>query len=504
MSDNAKSARAPEAPYPRRWLMLPVLLAAMFMAQFDLYVVNVAAASLEKDLDAGQAALELIVAGYGFTYASGLVTGGRLGDLIGSRKMFLYGTFAFTVASLLCGLAQSPGELVVARLLQGLTGAAMVPQVLAMITAVFPPAERSRALAWFGVTVGVGAVAGQVLGGALLQVNVLGLGWRVIFLVNVPIGLVALAFALRLLPHRASGNRPRLDPLGAVGVSLSLALALLPLVLGQTEGWPVWTWISLICSVPVMALTLWWEGALSQRGGQPLLELGLFRNSTFARGLVVCLGTFCSFFSFMFALTLVMQSGLGLTPLQAGFTFTPLGLAFAGASIASPRMAARHGGRLVTVGTAVAAVGMVALLAVLNLSGGHTSAVRLLGPMVLIGLGNGLAVPALTGAVLAGVKPVQAGAGAGVLTTTQQFSSAAGVAGIGSVFFAALSSRHGVADYASALEWVAAIDLVLVLIACGTSVLLPRPPRAAAAAGTPGAAPAVNNSAPAAATPGNR
>ena len=238
------STPAGDATYPRRWLMLPVLLSAMFMAQLDLYVVNVAAPSLQYDILAGQAALELIVAGYGFTYASGLVTSGRLGDLVGARKMFLGGMVAFTLASLLCGLAQSPGQLVVARLLQGLCGAAMVPQVLALITAVFPPPERPRALGWFGVTVGVGAVAGQVLGGALLEGDVFGLGWRAIFLVNVPVGLVAVLFAQRLLPHRAGTRRAKLDPLGAVGVSASLALALIPLVLGRSEGWPAWVWVS--------------------------------------------------------------------------------------------------------------------------------------------------------------------------------------------------------------------------------------------------------------------
>lgn len=344
-------ALAGDAPYPRRWLMLPVALSAMFMSQFDLFVVNVAAPSLQHDIQAGPAALELIVAGYAFTYASGLVTSGRLGDLIGARKMLLVGMLAFTAASLLCGLAQSPGQLVVARLLQGLTGAVMVPQVLALITAVFPPAERPRALGWFGVTVGVGAVAGQVLGGALLEGDVFGLGWRVIFLVNVPIGLVAVLFAQQLLPHRTGTGRAKLDPLGAIGVSVSLALALVPLVFGRSEGWPGWVWVCLACSVPLMALTVLWEQALTRRGGQPVLELSLFHNKVIVRGLVVCVILFISFFGSMFVLTLVLQAGLGLSPLQAGIAFTPLGLAFAAASFASNRLAARHGSaRLVTLG----------------------------------------------------------------------------------------------------------------------------------------------------------
>jgi EmrB/QacA subfamily drug resistance transporter len=495
-------AGSDSGPDPRRWLMLPVLLAAMFMAQFDLYVVNVAAPSLEHDIHAGQAALELIVAGYGFTYASGLITGGRLGDLLGSRKMFLYGTLAFTAASLLCGLSQDANQLVIARLIQGLTGAAMVPQVLALITAVFPPTERARALGWFGVVTGVGAVAGQVLGGAMLEGNVLGLGWRVIFLVNVPIGLVAVAFAWRLLPRIVSAGKPKLDPLGAVAVSGSLALALIPLVLGRTQGWPVWAWVCLALAAPVMWLALMWERYLERRGGQPLLDLSLFKDKAFSLGLVVCLGTYGAFFSFMFAITLVLQSGLGLSPLEAGFTFCPLGLAFSAGSMTAQRVAGRYGPRLITAGTAIAGLGMVALLIVLKASGGATSAPRVFGPMMVIGLGNGLAVPAVIGAVLAGAKVRQAGAAAGVLTTAQQFSSAAGVAAIGAIFFEFLGNRTGAGGYAHALTWVGLVDLILVVVSLATSMLLPRtgaakPAPAAAAPAQPAQA-APTDQAPAA------
>lgn len=471
---------------PDRWLMLPVLLAAMFMAQFDLYVVNVAAPTLQQDIGAGQAALELIVAGYGFTYAAGLITFGRLGDLVGGRTMFLYGALAFVAASLLCGLAQSPGQLVVARLLQGLTGAAMVPQVLGLITRIFPPAERSKALAWFGVTIGLGAVAGQVIGGAILESDVLGLGWRVIFLVNVPIGLIAAALAHRLLPRQTGGVRPKLDPLGAIGVSGGLALILVPLVLGRTEGWPVWTWVCLAVSLPVLALTLAWERSLSHRGGEPMLDLELLRNRVFARGLLVSIGIFCSFFSFMFTISLVLQSGLGLQPLEAGIAFTPLGIAFAAASIVSPRIAVKQGARLVSVGTVVAGVGLLAVLLVLTLSGEQTSVGRLIGPMVLIGFGNGLAVPALIGSVLAGARPRNAGAAAGILTTAQQFASAAGVAALGAVFFQVLGDATDVAGYAQADAWVVALDLILIATAFVTSLFLPRPPRPAADTARPG------------------
>ena len=192
--------------------MLPVVLLAMFMAGFDIWVVNVAGPSLQRDLHVSDAALQLIVGGYAFMYASGMVTGGRLGDLAGYRRMFLAGVASFAVASLLCGLARSPAELVGARLLQGLAGAVMVPQVLALITATFPAPQRSRALAWFGVTMGLAFVSGQILGGLLLQADVLGLGWRAIFLVNVPVGAATLTAAALVVPRARGRRRPRLDP----------------------------------------------------------------------------------------------------------------------------------------------------------------------------------------------------------------------------------------------------------------------------------------------------
>jgi MFS family permease len=227
--------------YPRRWLMLPVILIAMFMAGFDIWAVNVAAPSLQRDLHVSDAALQLIVGGYAFMYASGMVTGGRLGDLFGYKRMFLVGVVTFAAASLLCGVAPSSGALVAFRLVQGLTGALMVPQVVALITASFPARERSRALGWFGATMGFGFVSGQILGGGLIQANILGLGWRAIFLVNVPVGVVAVIVASIVVPRARGRRRPRLDPLGAVGVSGSLAMALVPLTLGRDEGWPAWT-----------------------------------------------------------------------------------------------------------------------------------------------------------------------------------------------------------------------------------------------------------------------
>jgi EmrB/QacA subfamily drug resistance transporter len=462
----------------RRWLMLPVVLLAMFMAGFDIWVVNVAAPSLQRDLHVSNAALQLIVGGYAFMYASGMVTGGRLGDLLGYRRLFMIGVASFALASLLCGLAQSPTELVVARLLQGLTGAAMVPQVLALITATFPVQERSRALAWFGVTMGLAFVSGQILGGLLLQANVLGLGWRAIFLVNVPVGAATLVAAALVVPPARGHRRPRLDPAGAFGVSASVALALVPLTLGHDEGWPAWTWVCLAACLPVLALTLGWERRLARRGGEPLLDLPLFRDRAFTAGTALNFALVFFFGSFMFVLTLLLQAGLGQSPLRAGLEAGPLALTFTVTSILGPRMAARFGPWSITIGAVLDVLGTIGLVLTGLRYGSHLTGWDLAPATAVIGLGQGTALPSLIGAALSHVPPERAGAAAGILTTMQQFGVASGVAIIGAVFYSRLGSASpgvpGRGNAVSAMEVAMVIDAVAVLAATALTLALPR------------------------------
>jgi len=454
--------------------MLPVVLIAMFMAGFDIWAVNVAAPSLQRDLHVSDAALQLIVGGYAFMYATGMVTGGRLGDLFGYRRLFLVGVVAFVAASLLCGVSQTPGELVAARLVQGLTGAVMVPQVLALITAAFPPRERSRALAWFGATLGFGFVSGQILGGGLIQSDVLGLGWRAIFLVNVPVGIIAVAVASLVVPPARGQRRPRLDPLGAVGISVSLALALVPLTLGRDEGWPVWTWISLAAALPGLALTLAWERRLAARGGEPLLDLDLFRDRAFSVGLLLNFVVIFFFGSFMFVLTLLLQSGLGNSPLHAGIDNLPLAVMFMGFCLLGPRLNAWLGARSITVGTAVSAVGVVIFALIGTHYGGSLTGWDTAVATAFIGVGQGMTVPSLMSGVLAHINPTRAGAAAGVLTTTQQFAIASGVALIGAVFYGALGSTPTRAGFVSSAVVIFWVDLALLAAAATLTFLLPR------------------------------
>lgn len=445
-------------------LMLVVLLSAWFMAQFDFFVVNVAAPSFQRELGAGPAALQLIVGGYVFAYAGGMITGGRLGDMYGYRRLFVGGMIAFTVASLLCGIAAQPVELVVARLVQGLTAAMMVPQVLAVITSVFPAETRPRALGWYGAAGGLGATAGQVLGGLLLTADVFGLGWRVIFLINIPVGAVATVLAVRLLPRIEPGHHARLDPVGAIGIAATLALVLVPLVLGHEAGWPAWTWICMAAAPPVGAAAIAWQRRLGARGGQPILDLSLFRVRSYVAGIAAAAAFLAYFASFMFTLTLLLQDGLGLSAFHAGLTFAPMGLTFTTTALLGSRLIGRYGLRVVVFGAALTVSCLLLLAVRLYVAEADAGLPWIIILTALAGAGNGLVLPHLIGVALVRIRPQQAGIGSGILTTAQQFAGSAGIAVIGTVFFEVAGAHAATAGFAHAMTSSLLIDSGLLLL----------------------------------------
>ncbi|WP_328633530.1 MFS transporter [Streptomyces sp. NBC_00356] len=454
---------ASDGPSPADRRMLAVALTATFMGSFDLFVVNVATEALRADLRASDAALELVVSGYAFAYAAGLITGGRLGDRFGYRRTFVAGMVAFTVTSLLCGLAQGAGELVVARMAQGLSAAVMVPQVLSLVTARFPAAHRGRATGWNGAVAGIGSIAGQLLGGVLLQADVFGLGWRAVFLVNVPVGVVASVAAWRMLPPHVAGPRRQFDALGALGVTATLALLLVPLALGRDEGWPVWTWVCLAAATPVAWATWRWQRALRERGGEPVLDPALFRNRPYLT-LLAGLGAFQLYFgAYMFTLALLLQAGLGASPLTAGAVFVPQAVMFTTGSLLSGRLTARHGVRWPVAGGALVVSGLALAAGRLTAPDGAVSPWALTPALLLNGLGNGLLMPPIIGAALSRVTPGTAGAASGMLNTAQQAASSLGVALLGMLFFAV--SGPGLRDARAGMTAVSAVFAVLVAVA---------------------------------------
>ena len=421
---------------PPRGALL-VLLAGVFTSLLDFFIVNVALPDTQRDLHAGPSAVQFIVAGYGLALAAGLITAGRLGDMYGRRKMYVLGLGLFTLASAACGLAPSAGFLVAARVVQGGAAALLMPQILAIINTSFTGPARARAFTAYGMTVGFGAVFGQLVGGVLIKVDLAGLGWRSIFLINIPIGLAAVALAPRLLPESRAAGGGRIDLVGAVLVTLGLVAIVLPLVEGQQQGWPTWVFVSLAASIPLLAAFALHQRRLAAGNGFPLVNLALFRERAFSAGMLISLTYQMMMASFFLVLALFLQDGLGLSALQSGLIFLPLGLGYFAASVQSGKIAARLGPQVLALGSLVVSAGYLLLAANLQHGAGW-----LIPGLVVAGVGMGLVIAPMPAIVLAGVKPEYAAAASGVLSTTQQAGGSIGVAVIGAVFYSALGRGY--------------------------------------------------------------
>src|SRR5215467_9612339 len=439
----ARPAATGDGADPRRWLTLTILLLAAFMNLLDVSIVNIAIPSIQRDLNASYADVQWALAGFTLAYALVLITGGRLGDTFGRKRLFLIGVSGFTIMSALCGAAQSPGQLIAFRVVQGAMGAIMVPQVLAVIQVIFPPRERIKALAGFGITAGLGTVSGPLLGGLLIQHNLFGLSWRPIFLINVPVGILAVIFSAVLVRESRSPSPPRLDPIGVVLVSAALLLLLYPLVQGRQLGWPGWTFVSMAASVPVFALFVWWEQVKTRRDGSPLVPLRLFGQRQFSVGMAIAMTFFLGIASFALVLTLFLQLGLGFSPLHAGLTFLPFSLGLLISSGAAARLAPRFGRGVTMAGALIMAAAMAGLIVIVHHYGAAVSTWDLVPGLVAAGFGLGAVIAPLADIVLARVPAQHAGSASGVFNTGLQVGNSIGIAVIGVIFFAMLGGQSG-------------------------------------------------------------
>ncbi len=466
-----------DLPDPRRWTALIVLLTGAFLPAFDFFVVNVALPAMHSELGASPADLELVVAGYGLAFAVLLVTGGRLGDLFGRKRMFMAGMMGFTVASALCGVATSPGVLIASRVLQGLTAAVMNPQVLAIIRVTFPEHERARAIGFFGTTLGLASIAAQLVGGALIQADIAGLGWRPIFLVNVPVGAIALVFAQRTLCESRAQGRPSLDPGGIALATLFLVLLAYPLVEGQGMGWPGWLIGCLLASLPALALFVLYEWSVQARGRSPLVNLRLFRDPAFSLGLFMAVTFFGGLAAFFMGLTIFLQQGFGFGPLAAGLVFLAFGVGFVGTSLVSSQVSRRIGPLAISLGTTMMGTGLVGVVALLHGGGDAPLSLLALWPLLVwYGCGQGLALPTLVASVVGSsrIPPQEAGSASGVFTMVQQVGFAMGIAVIMGLFFATLGRAPQPADYKHALAVALLCNTGLLVLTCVLAFLLPR------------------------------
>jgi EmrB/QacA subfamily drug resistance transporter len=462
-------------------LGLATVLLGAFLSIADFFIVNVALPTIDGDLHASEATLELVVAGYGIPYALLLVLGGRLGDLHGRRRLFMLGMASFTVWSLLCGLAPTAASLVVFRAIQGASAALMVPQVLATIQAACDGQRRARALGFYGATAGIAAVVGQLAGGALVAANVAGTGWRPIFLVNVPLGLLGLVLAWRHVPATRADVPARIDTGGTALLAAAILALLVPLTEGRALGWPVWSFVVLAAFVPAAGAFVAVERRLEARGGHPLVPPSLMRLGGMRRGLLIAIPFFAGFGAFMFVSALVLQQSAGFGPLRSGLALVPMALTFLLASLATARLVARFGRRVLVAGALIQAAGLVGVAATLFAVWPSVTPWNLAPAMAVAGFGQGLVLSPLFGAVLAGVPAERAGVGGGVLTTTQQTALALGVATIGSLFLSLSSaSELGVRD---AFVVVLALQSVIALVVAYGATTLPQRSAAAVARG---------------------
>ncbi|MFJ2241156.1 MFS transporter [Streptomyces sp. NPDC087859] len=456
-----------------------ILLAGAFLPIMDFFITNVALPSIDASLHASASALELVIAGYGVAYATLLVLGGRLGDRYGRRRVFLGALVGFVLASLACGVAPGVGALIAARIVQGATAALLVPQVLATFHQVLEGERKSRAVALYGATSGIAAVVGQLAGGLLVSADIAGTSWRPIFLVNVPIGVIVLIVAARIVPDTRSHHPVGIDLPGTVLFAATLTALLVPLTQGHSLGWPWWTWLLLAAAVVLGAATYLVETRAERRGEVPLLPPSLLRLPSMSRGLVMVFAFSIGFGAFMFVFALTVQNGLHADALHGGLAILPMALLFFAGSLLAPRLLTRFGRAALSAGAVVQLAGLVCLVTVLLVKWPHVSLWAMSLPLALAGAGQSMLFAGLFRSVLADVPAHLGGIGSGALITLQQSGLALGVATLGTLYIGL--APHGVAHAFAGVEYVHMG--IVALLAIGAAAL----PRftAAASATTP-------------------
>lgn len=457
---------------PRRWAALGVLLVGAFLAPLDFFIVNVALPSIRADLGANPSDVQLVISAYAVVYAVFLITGGRLGDIFGRKSIFLAGLAGFALASALCGLAWSPASLVVGRMIQALAAAAMAPQALASVHALFPSRERGRALSIYGITLGLSSIVGQLLGGALVAADIDGFGWRLIFFINLPVAFAAFIAAIPLLRETRSPHRPRLDLGGVILSAAALGALVVPLTEGREQGWPVWSIVAALSAPMLGEAFRRYEQELAARGGEPLVPMDAFSAPGLLRGLGAIL-TLYAMAAFFLTFAIYMQAGLGRSALQSGLAILPVSIGFLIGSTGSPYFGQLAGRAAPSLGFFLSATGAVSLAIVTSQApaGVAPSFPLMTGALMLIGLGMGSSIPTMMRVIVERVDPRRAGLVGGLVNSMLQVSAAIAVATLGGLFYTVLGQRTDAQSIAHAfaltLVGVGACHLVGGLLAWG-------------------------------------
>lgn len=452
-------------------LGLATILLGSFLSVADFFIVNVALPTISADLHPSAAVLQLMVAGYGTPYALFLVLGGRLGDLLGRHRLFMAGMALFTAASLACSLAPGAVDLVGFRAVQGTAAALMVPQVLATIQATRGGQARARAIGLYGATAGIAAAVGQVAGGALIAADLFGTGWRLIFLVNVPLGLAGLVLAWRSMPATHSAEPLRIDVAGTGLLGAAVLALLVPLTEGRALHWPAWS-LALLAAAPVLAVAFWRAEQRLEDAGHAMVPPSLMRLPGMSRGLLIVVPFFAGFGAFMFVAALTLQLGSHLSPFHSGLALLPMAAAFFAASLLTARLTARYGPSVLTAGALVQGAGLAVLAATLWAGWPGVDPVALAPGMALAGVGQGLVLSPLFAIVLQAVPAERAGVGSGVLSTMMQTALALGVATLGSLYLSL--SGPGSLGMRDAFVIVVGAQIAIALVVAVATRTLPR------------------------------
>jgi EmrB/QacA subfamily drug resistance transporter len=417
------------------------------MDLLDTTIVNIAIPSIQANLGASYATIQWLIAGYSLTFAVLLITGGRMGDVFGYKKLFLWGVTGFTLASLLCGIAWNSEVLIAARLIQGAMAALMVPQVMSLMQVMYKPHERTVVMGLFGALAGVAASLGPVIGGFLIHANIAGLDWRPIFLINVPVGIIALIAASRFLPEGKSSHPLKLDLWGTAIVMLAMSLLVFPLIQGRELDWPVWTFVMMAASVPVLALFAWWQKHKDSRDGSPLVPPALFKAPSFLKGLIINVVFQSAMIGFFLPFTLLLQIGLGYEVILAAVTGIPTSVGIALAiGLFGQKLIPKLGRYSLSLGAVVMIAGLVITYLTVQANGLSIQWWQFIPGLLLTGSGMGLVMAPIFAVTLNDVDPKHAGSASGVLNAIQQIGGAIGVAIIGVVFFGQLT-QHSNASF---------------------------------------------------------
>lgn len=474
---NSHPSRTEQEPvaavHPNPWHPFVIVVGAAILNLLDTSVTNIAAPSVERDIGGGPSLIQWLGSAYTLALAAGLLLGGRLGDMFGRRRIYCLGMAGFVLASLACGLATSPGLVIAARVVQGLSASMVLPQSLGVIRSVFPPERLGKAFGIYGPVTGLAALVGPVLAGFLVSANLFGWDWRLVFLINIPLGLGLLIGGWVLLPSDRQADLSRLDIPGVLLASTAAVLLVFPLVEGRESGWRPWTWLSIMLALVLFGVFVLTEQRGDRAGRDTLVAASLFRSRVFTGGLVLAAGVFSSMVGTGMVLAVFLQRGLGLSPLAAALVVLPQAVGnLSGFLFSGSKALDRMGRGVFHLGIGIMAAGVLGVLGIIGLNSITAANVwTLCPPLALYGAGMGIFLARFFTTVLANVKPHEYGSASGSLNSVQQFSGSLGIAVLGTTYFAAAPHAGTPTEPLTA---ALAVTVVALTAAAAAVLLLPR------------------------------